>query len=109
MAISLPRTPAINVSERCATALVFSTSMMRPSARDARVVLRPSSRLRVHVRVQVDAPADDARPGGKRPAAESAVTLLPLPLSPTMPRVSPRATSRLTPSNRADESALARE
>ena len=44
-----------------------------------------------------------------RPAAESAVTLLPLPLSPTMPSVSPGATWRLTPSTERMKARLARE
>src|SRR5437773_12003581 len=36
---------------------------------------------------------------GTRRRTDSAVTVLPLPDSPTMPRVSPLPTSRLTPSN----------
>jgi len=43
---------------------------------------------------------DAIRPGGSgnRPRMDSAVTLLPEPLSPTMPSTSPGATSKLTPS-----------
>jgi hypothetical protein len=44
-----------------------------------------------------------------RPAADSAVTVLPLPLSPTTPSVSPRATARLTPSTERTKARFERE
>ncbi len=43
------------------------------------------------------------------PAAESAVTVLPLPLSPTTPSVSPRAAARLTPSTERTKARFGRD